>query len=55
MVLKVVNTKTNILITGETGTGKDLIARTIHHNSNRSSGPFIPVDCVVVNLEKYLI
>ena len=35
----------NILITGETGVGKELMARTIHANSSRSGHPFIVVDC----------
>ncbi len=36
---------TNILVTGETGTGKELIAWAIHHNSTRSDGNFVVVDC----------
>lgn len=41
-------TNATVLITGEAGTGKSLIARTIHDNSLRRSGPFFRVDCTAL-------
>ena len=38
-----------ILITGETGTGKELFAKAIHQNSTRRNGDFIVVDCTVLS------
>jgi len=40
--------ETDVLITGETGTGKELVAQAIHENSSRSHKPFVVVDCAVL-------
>lgn len=37
-----------VMITGETGTGKEMVARKIHYHSDRSDKPFIPVDCTTL-------
>ena len=40
--------KATVLLTGDTGTGKELIAQSIHQNSDRSRGPFVPVHCAAL-------
>jgi two-component system, NtrC family, nitrogen regulation response regulator NtrX len=48
---RVASSESRICILGETGTGKELIARTIHERSPRSSGPFITLNCAAVPAE----
>ena len=45
MAAKVSPTNSTVLITGESGTGKGVVARLIHQQSPRADGPFIPVNC----------
>ncbi|HEY1337125.1 MAG TPA: sigma-54 dependent transcriptional regulator [Bryobacteraceae bacterium] len=45
IVSRVAPNDVTVLIEGETGTGKDLVARMIHSNSSRREKPFVPVDC----------
>jgi len=45
LIKKVANSNSNVLITGKSGTGKELVARAIHQASPRANAPFIPINC----------
>lgn len=49
IVDSVASKNVNILITGETGTGKEMIANAIHYNSSRAAKPYVKVNCAVFN------
>lgn len=53
LVNKVAVKEANVLILGETGTGKEMVARSIHENSNRKDGPFVPINCGAVPAELF--
>ena len=54
-VAKVAPTNSRVLITGPAGSGKDVIARLIHEQSNRSTGPFISLNCATMQPEDFEI
>ena len=48
LVAQAARCNSNVLLLGETGTGKELFAKTIHKNSLQARGPFVPVDCAAL-------
>ena len=45
---RVASLPTHVLITGESGTGKDLIARAVHERGSRAKAPFVPINCAAI-------
>jgi len=52
-IIEVADTKVPILLIGETGTGKELIARAIHDLSPRSAQPFVPLNCATLRVDRF--
>ncbi|MBL4658219.1 MAG: sigma-54-dependent Fis family transcriptional regulator [Flavobacteriales bacterium] len=51
MIEKVAPTNARVMITGENGTGKELVARWVHEKSERAAGPFVEVNCAAIPSE----
>jgi sigma-54 specific flagellar transcriptional regulator A len=51
MMAQVADKEASVLITGPSGTGKEVVARNLHHNSDRKDKPFVPVNCGAIPAE----
>lgn len=51
LIEQVADFDTNVLVTGQSGTGKELVARTIHELSDRTDQPFVPINCGAIPAE----
>ena len=49
MIMQVAGSDASVLIQGETGTGKELVAQAVHYHSPRRQYPFVPVDCASIS------
>jgi len=48
MLKQIADSPASVLLTGESGTGKDLLARALHFESSRREGPFVPINCAAL-------
>ncbi len=51
MAIRAASSECSVLIAGETGTGKELVARAVHDASHRAAGPFVPINCGAIPRE----
>ncbi len=51
IVARLKDVESSVLITGESGVGKEVVARFIHHNSRRADGPFVAVNCAAIPID----